>query len=102
MKDDAVKEEIERAVIETAKNEYGVDVEVDLSTISFAPANSKLIFPLTTDERLQVKTEVVGSEPSYHFKAYVSRSEERRVGKERRSRLRPEGKRDKDVKSTQE
>lgn len=72
MKDDAVKEEIERAVIETAKNEYGVDVEVDLSTVSFAPANSKLIFPLTTDERLQVKTEVVGSKPSYHFKAYVS------------------------------
>lgn len=72
MKDEHTQKEIEAAIIDQANQHYGIDVEVDLSTISFAPANSKLIFPLTTDERLQVETEVVGGDPSYHFKAYVS------------------------------
>ena len=61
--------EIETAIKEHAKQNYGIDVEVQINELGFAFPEGKMLFPIKTDKRLVVPVQTVGT-PVYDFPVY--------------------------------
>src|SRR5690625_689847 len=67
----AIQHDIQTAIEELVKFEYGLEVDVNLRKLRFTTPEGKLMFPIKTSKRLEVPVDIRG-EPSYQFKAYIS------------------------------
>src|SRR5690625_1062133 len=71
------QKEIETAIKEQAKQNYGIDVDVQINKLDFAFPKEKQVFPLKTSKRLVVPVQTIGA-PTYDFPVYFPIYDEER------------------------